>query len=188
MEEEGSKVLGPHIMGVMGEFTAAQVLKREDRINDKRDDDDVYPYDYSESWWWSDTGYAVRYALICVILAIILLYFVGGYCHARSRLKKGQPPLAYHRWMVQRSARYEQPQHQQSYPYRPDPYAQGYAMHGYAPPPNPPPAYHGDAPPAYYPPEGASKAMADQNYQVPPRPENQGESSTAATAPQAPRP
>lgn len=54
MEEEGSQGLGPHIMGVLGDFTAAQVLKREDSINDKRDDDDVYPYDYSESWWWSD--------------------------------------------------------------------------------------------------------------------------------------
>ncbi|KAM3419859.1 hypothetical protein BST61_g3188 [Cercospora zeina] len=164
----------------MGKVAAAQMLKRDD------DDGDEYPYYYSDSWWWSDTGYAVRYALICVILAIILLYFVGGYLHARSRLKKGQPPLAYHRWMVQRSARYERPAHQQSsYPYGPDPYAQGYAMHGYAPPPNPPPAYHGDAPPAYYPPEGASKAMADQNYHAPPRPENQGESSTAS---QAPRP
>jgi len=133
---------------------------------------------------------AVRYAVICVIFAAILLYFLGGYWHARHRLSKGQPPLAYHRWMVNRTVRYQQPQHQAA-PYRPyqhgpDPYQEGYVMHRYAPPP---PAYHGDAPPAYAPPEGASKAMADQNYHAPlPETRNEGESSTSSTtAPLPPR-
>lgn len=130
----------------------------------------------------------MRYAIICVIFAAILVYFIGGYYHAKRRLKKGQPPLAYHRWMVRSSVRYQQPQYQPRYQYGPDPYQEGYVMHGYAPPPNPPPAYHGDAPPAYMPPEGASKAMADQNYHPAPRPGNESESSSAAaTAPLPPR-
>lgn len=54
-------------------------------------------------------------------------------------------------------------------------------MHGYAAPPNPPPAYQRDAPPAYEPPQGASKAMADQHFHGPlgvPGNGNAGESST----------
>lgn len=131
------------------------------------------------------TGMAVRYTVICIILASILLFFLGGYIHAKRRMRKGVPLLAYHRWMVHRSVRY---QYQQPV-YNPyngnavhDPYQEGYAMHGYAPPP---PAYHryGDAPPAYAPnPAGASKAMADQNFhnlsqQQDPSTRNEGESS-----------
>lgn len=120
---------------------------------------------------------AIRYTIICVIFASILLYFVGGYLHARRRLRKGLPPLAYHRWMVQRSVRYQQPVYN---PYaQHDPYSQGYNMPGYQPPP---PAYQPpqrDAPPAYTPPQGASKAMADQNWHQTTRPDDGGEGSQA---------
>ena len=181
-----------HTPMAMARRAAEQLVKRQ---NSNIDDGDTFSDYGNESWWWSDTGMAVRYAVICVIFAAILLYFLGGYWHARRRLQKGQPPLAYHRWMVNRSVRYRQPQHHQHQatpfqPYYPrDPYQEGYQLNGYAPPNNPPPAYHGDAPPAYAPPEGASKAMADQNYHPPPpRNENGGEGSTVyASVPMPPR-
>lgn len=43
------------------------------------------------------TAYAIKWAVIAAILVAFLLYFVGGYFHARQRMKKGLPPLKYHR-------------------------------------------------------------------------------------------
>ncbi|KAK6398116.1 hypothetical protein LTR65_003196 [Meristemomyces frigidus] len=92
-----------------------------------------------------------------LLFASVLLFFVGGYYHARRRLSKGLPPLPYHRWMVQRRtcepngyAQYQQP-------------GQTYMMSDYAPAP---PAYSSAEmpPPVYQPPEGGSKIMADQSY------------------------
>ncbi|CZT19468.1 uncharacterized protein RCC_05319 [Ramularia collo-cygni] len=123
----------------------------------KRDDD--YD-DYNDSWYWSDTGYTVRYVIVFVILTALLLFFLGGYLHARKRMKKGLQPLSYHRWMVK--SRYRQPQYYQNAPP-----PQGYPMYAYPPAQQEvPPAYyqHAPPPPAYSPPEGASKAMADQNW------------------------
>jgi hypothetical protein len=126
---------------------------------------------------------AIRYTIIIVIFAIILLYFVGGYLHARRRLKKGLPLKRYHRWMVRRSYRQQQPQGNVYY----NPNQPGYPMQPYQGQP-PPPAYNTYAPPppAYAPPEGASKAMADQNYT---RSQfgQQGESSGPAPPPPAAR-
>lgn len=107
------------------------------------------------------TGMAVRYSITLVLLALILLYFVGGYLHARQRVRKGLAPLPYHRWMVRRYTPqphgYQAPGPRGSAP-------ESYDMHVYPPPP---PAYnHNEAPPpVYQPPEGASKALADQNFQ-----------------------
>lgn len=53
--------------------------------------------DCGPSWWYSTTGYAVRYTITAVIILLLLLYFVGGYMHAVRRLNKGLAPLAYHR-------------------------------------------------------------------------------------------
>jgi hypothetical protein len=116
----------------------------------------------------TQTGTTARYIILCVLFTLLLGYFVGGYAHARRRLKKGLAPLPYHRWMVQRKVQYARPQQQHYTPYGPyshDPYAEGYQMHGTGPPP---PAYQRDGPPAYAPPEGASKVMADQHYHHPP--------------------
>ena len=105
---------------------------------------------------------AVRYAIVALLFAFVLFFFVGGWWHARRRVRKGLPPLAYHRWMVQRyfrpynaDTRYQQ--HQQP--------GQTYTMEHYSYPP-PPPAYSSAEvpPPVYQPPEGGSKVMADQSY------------------------
>jgi len=48
------------------------------------------------------TGMAVRYSIVVILFGAILLYFVGGYFHAKRRVRKGLPPLRYHRWMVNR--------------------------------------------------------------------------------------
>lgn len=101
---------------------------------------------------------ALRYTIVGLLFASVILFFIGGYYHARRRVKKGLQPLPYHRWMVQRRtydsetryAQYQQP-------------GQTYVMNDY---PAPPPAYSsGEAPPpVYQPPEGGSKILADQHY------------------------
>jgi hypothetical protein len=40
---------------------------------------------------------AVKWSIVAAIFLIAFLWFVGGYYHAQSRMKKGMPPLAYHR-------------------------------------------------------------------------------------------
>lgn len=128
---------------------------------------------------------AVRYTVITILFAAILLYFIGGYWHAQRRLRAGLPPLSYHAWMIRRSHRYRHQNPYQQQPFPPynhgqQPEAAGYAMPGY---PQPPPAYNafGAPPPAYQPPEGGSKAMADQNYSAPVN--REGESSQAPPPP-----
>ncbi|GJN70455.1 hypothetical protein PLICBS_004513 [Purpureocillium lilacinum] len=93
-------------------------------------------------------------------------YILGGYWHAKRRLRKGLQPLAYHRCLVSRRA-YQPPQYQASWPqqggggggyYQPD----AYHMGNMAPPvydPNRPPMYPGQ--PAG-PPEGGSKVDPSQ--------------------------
>lgn len=130
----------------------------------------------------SQTGSAVRYTIVAILFFLLFAYFLGGYWHARHRVRKNLPPLAYHRWMVKRrSAHYPRywggggvpmyashPHHPHNNPYymqqpqHPDYYGMQGSTH--APPP---PAYHaGDAPPPVYqpPPQGGSKVAADQNY------------------------
>nr|OQO04088.1 hypothetical protein B0A51_18464 [Rachicladosporium sp. CCFEE 5018] len=125
---------------------------------------------YYDDWWWSPAGMAVRYAIITLIFALLVGYFLGGYLHAKRRVSKGLPPLAYHRWMVnRRTSRYAAPSQQwYSQPYYQNGGNQGYnagsyGMQGFAPPP---PAYEGHVapPPVYQPPQGGSKVAADQNY------------------------
>lgn len=102
---------------------------------------------------------AVRYIIVGLLLGLLVLFFLGGHHHAQRRLRQGKQPLRYHRWMVRKSC----PQSafaRSQYPY---PSTQGYGMEDYPPPP---PAYNHDEapPPTYQPPEGGSKAMADQAY------------------------
>ncbi|KAK5172304.1 uncharacterized protein LTR77_003942 [Saxophila tyrrhenica] len=144
---------------------------------DSYDDGDV-------DWWWTShpqTGMAVRYAIVAILFAALLLFFVGGYYHAQRRVRRGLPPLTYHRWMVRRSYYYP-PQQQPQYPY---PARNSYGMEGYPPPP---PAYNNyeAPPPVYQPPQGASKAMADQNWRETGRPgEGSGSAGVAAPGPAA---
>ena len=48
-----------------------------------------------------DTGFRnaviIKYSIIAAIFFAFFAWFVGGYFHARRRIKKGLPPLAYHR-------------------------------------------------------------------------------------------
>nr|POF07872.1 hypothetical protein CFP56_66164 [Quercus suber] len=149
--------------------------------------DEQTPGNNEGSWWWSTAGFTVRYIIVAVIFGALLLFFVGGYYHATRRVRKGLPPLPYHRWMVQRRIWGSEPRYNQ-YPHRPahhvsQGYQQGqtYRMEGYAPPP---PAYNSEhaPPPAYQPPQGGSKAMADQNFPVV-HERSVGESSTGVAAP-----
>ncbi|KAK3675731.1 hypothetical protein LTR78_004372 [Recurvomyces mirabilis] len=133
-------------------------------------------YDGYESWWWTPAGMAVRYVIVALLFASVLLFFVGGYYHARRRLRKGLPPLRYHRWLVRQHILNSQ----QQYGRHQNP-PNAYQMENYAPPP---PAYnHAEMPPpVYQPPQGASKIMADQSYvhvqPLPPVPtQEEGESS-----------
>ncbi|KAK6435703.1 hypothetical protein LTR95_008103, partial [Oleoguttula sp. CCFEE 5521] len=38
---------------------------------------------YYDDWWWSPAGMAVRYAIITLIFALLVGYFLGGYLHAK---------------------------------------------------------------------------------------------------------
>lgn len=43
------------------------------------------------------TGYIVKWIVFFVLVGIMLLWIVGGYFHAQRRMKRGLPPMAYHR-------------------------------------------------------------------------------------------
>ncbi|KAK7430229.1 hypothetical protein QQZ08_003204 [Neonectria magnoliae] len=170
----------------MPTLTKWPLLQR--RAADDDDDDDDWNYvidDDGVSWWYSDTGVIVKWVVFISISVIFLAWIVGGYLHAKSRLKKGLPLLAYHRCLVSRRTRaqydpgYQYPQasyHQAGY------HQPGYPMH---PPPNgqqmysmPPPVYDPDRPPVYEPPAGGTKVdpaqarrdPGDFEYQAPPGP------------------
>ncbi|MCJ1272743.1 hypothetical protein MMC21_000530 [Puttea exsequens] len=141
------------------------IVKRQDTSNndgDYYDDDNYY-------WGYSNTAVAIKWAIIAAIFVIFLLWFVGGYMHAQRRMKRGQPPLRYHRFLVPRRQRRmfaPQPQFGGYYP-QTNGYGDGYPMQTY---PQPPPAYHAEhvPPPVYEPPEGGSKVAPAQEYAVPP--------------------
>ncbi|KAK3063097.1 hypothetical protein LTS18_002756 [Coniosporium uncinatum] len=141
--------------------------------------------DYYGSWWYSPTGYIVKWIIVGIIFAIFFACF-----HARRRIRKGLPPLAYHRWLVPRSAQRGHHQNQYAYYAQQPPqqggyYGQGnaYGMQTYA---EPPPQYnHNDVPPTYQPPQGGSKADPSQLYMPPAGPPPAGSSSqeTGVVAP-----
>ena len=45
----------------------------------------------------SQTGVIVKWSLFLGLLVFITLYLLIGYTHAKKRIRKGLPPLAYHR-------------------------------------------------------------------------------------------
>ncbi|KAK4990473.1 hypothetical protein LTR50_002496 [Elasticomyces elasticus] len=134
-----------------------------------------------DSWWWSPTGMAARYAIVAAFFVLIAAFLIIGYTHGMRRLRRGQEPLAYHRWMVRRHQyRMNNPSpHNHFAFYRNGP---GYPMTGYGGGARgdavwrpsdqaqtawqqPPPAYHAsesDVPPTYQPPVGGSKVNPDQ--------------------------
>ncbi|KAI4270459.1 MAG: hypothetical protein LQ337_006670 [Flavoplaca oasis] len=143
------------------------------------DDDYDYDYDgYHGGWWHSETAEVIRWVIVAALLFGLFLLVAGGYVHARRRVRRGQTPLRYHRWLLPRSQRRFQPA--QPFPYQQNPYE----MYPY---PAPPPAYHnngGPPPPRYEPPQGASKMNPSQQTFAP-GPPQAVEASNAGPAPAA---
>ena len=111
--------------------------------------------------------------MILIFVAIISALLIS-YSHAKRRIRRGQPPLAYHRWMVNRTPppqrnRFDDPYGYARYNGNNNGNPDAYPMRGWAPPP---PAYTNQEapPPVYQPPEGATKVNPDQAFvrQMPP--------------------
>ncbi|GAD98518.1 hypothetical protein BC1G_01536 [Paecilomyces variotii No. 5] len=47
----------------------------------------------------------IRWAIFAGIALILLIWVIGGFIHARMRMRKGLPPLGYHRWFYPRNQR-----------------------------------------------------------------------------------
>ncbi|KYK54650.1 hypothetical protein DCS_06610 [Drechmeria coniospora] len=116
--------------------------------------------DWIVPWWHSTPGIIVRWVIFLVFSLLIIGYVVGGYWHAKRRIKKGLPPLAYHKCLVRRRTR--QPQHQNGWPtnnQNMNQPANGYYMNDMGAPPT----YDPSRPPMYTaPPEGATKVDPSQ--------------------------
>ncbi|KAK6541207.1 hypothetical protein TWF694_008574 [Orbilia ellipsospora] len=129
---------------------------------------------YGYGWWYSETAIIVKWSIGAALFVFILVYFVGGYLHAKRRLAKGLPPLAYHRWMIKREIT---PPDAYAYPIHFNGNNGGYGNYGgYAEPFQPPPPVYNplmQPPPSYYPdnmphgargiPMNATKTNPDQN-------------------------
>lgn len=140
---------------------------------------------FREGFWDSDKGVIIKWSILISIFLFFTLWFVGGYIHAKSRLRKGLPLLAYHRWLVPYNVRRKYGQTPQNhftfYATQPG-YGPGQQQYyGQRPDgtyPDAPPLYNGnDAPPVYSIPPGATKTNPNQNggvempqYGVPPPP------------------
>lgn len=127
--------------------------------------DDGFRDDDSDNFWYSDKAEIIKWAVAGGITLFFLLWFVGGYIHARRRVRKGLKPLLYHRFLLPYSQRAQfEPQNNFSF-YRQE--NQGYPMDQYGPPP---PVYNADnpQPPQYMPPPGGTKANPSQEWIAPP--------------------
>jgi len=129
----------------------------------RRQDIDIV--DENQYWWYSRSAYIAKWSIFGAFLLIFLLWFLGGYLHAQRRMKKGLPPLRYHKFLVPYAQRAQFDlglQNQFSF-YRAQ--NQGYGMDE-----TPPPIYDPNhvPPPTYQPPEGPFKVHANQDYAMPP--------------------
>lgn len=114
-------------------------------------------------FWSTRTGTIVKWSVFLGIVTALSLYLLIGYVHAQKRIRKGLPPLGYHRFLVSRAAlaqvdpRYRPPQPANLYPYTPEQHY--YDMHAM-----PPPVYDPNAPrpPMYEPPAGSTKVNSTQ--------------------------
>ncbi|KAJ9615753.1 hypothetical protein H2200_001830 [Cladophialophora chaetospira] len=154
--------------------------------------------DFYGCYSYSPAAFAIKWAIVAAIFLLFSLYFVGGYLHAQRRMKKGLPPLAYHRWLVTRRQKAafvaQYPQHAHLFPFyraqqaQAGPYGYGYnqgqayQMGGMYGAPAPPAYNEPDYVPAY---PGPNKVDPNQHYNPPTGPPPP---STPATAPAAPEP
>lgn len=123
------------------------------------------------SWWFSDTGYIVRYAVTGALVLLVVVWVIGGTMHAKSRLAKGKAPLAYHSWLVRKAHRGGQRPSFPSYstPARhatPQDRMEHSLSSWSRTQPEAPPNYYHDVPPAYQP--AGSKAEPGQTIRVAP--------------------
>jgi hypothetical protein len=115
------------------------------------------------------TGIIIKWSILAAIFFLFMAWFVGGYIHAKRRMRKGLPLMAYHRWLVPYSERKKWGQVPQNHftfytaqPYQVHPRPDGTY-------PEPPPMYNQDMPPGYVPPPGATKMAPNQTYMEMPR-------------------
>ncbi|KAI5815498.1 hypothetical protein BZA77DRAFT_76878 [Pyronema omphalodes] len=110
-------------------------------------------------WYYSSEASAIKYGILFSILLLGFLIIFGSWFHAKRRLEKGLPVLAYHRWLVRPSARN---------PNAPENNFSFYGQQSYDMQHIPPPVYNPNSPqpPAYYgPPAGY---VPPAGYPVPP--------------------
>ncbi|RDW73234.1 hypothetical protein BP6252_07141 [Coleophoma cylindrospora] len=137
-------------------------------------------------FWYTREGQIIRWSIFFGLFGLLFLYMIIGYWHAKSRIKKGLPPLAYHRWLLNRETRarydpsyvnpsmYYQQEFQPQYGY--------YGMNNMAPP-----MYNPNAPvPPTYQPQGASKIDPSQEYRTAPPTRRPAEGSDGAPSYEAP--
>lgn len=131
------------------------------RSMQKRQSSGVFTDD--DYWYYSPTAVTVKWVVLAALIFLLFIFLAGAYYHARRRMTRGLPPMAYHRWMIPRR-RYVEPEpqtwqthNQFSFYHHQD---NGYSLH-----PVPPPAYNPNLapPPVYQPPAGASKVDSSQH-------------------------
>ncbi|KAH7321272.1 hypothetical protein B0I35DRAFT_501381 [Stachybotrys elegans] len=106
------------------------------------EDGHVVPWWYTRRW---QEGIIVKWTLLLSMFVLVFGYVIGGYWHAKRRMRKGLQPLAYHRCLV---ARKDPPQYDSRYRTYTN-YRQ--TEQAYVPPPpvydpNRPPMYEGPGP------------------------------------------
>ncbi|KAJ4987414.1 ubiquitin-protein ligase Sel1 [Stagonosporopsis vannaccii] len=123
-------------------------------------------------FWYTQKGQIIKWSILGAMFALFMAWFIGGYIHAKRRLKAGKPLLAYHRFLVswQERKRYGQtPQNHFTFYATQNPYANRppYTQRADGSWPEPPPTYNGaDAPPQYFAPPGATKASPSQGMEM----------------------
>ncbi|KAF2736643.1 hypothetical protein EJ04DRAFT_510946 [Polyplosphaeria fusca] len=123
---------------------------------------------FRDGFWYSDTGIIVKWSILAAFFLLFFGWFVGGYIHAKRRMRKGLPLMAYHRWLIPYSERQKHGQVPQNHFtfYAAQPYQVQRPDGTY---PEPPPMYSNDAPPGYVPPPGATKMAPNQTFMEMPR-------------------
>ncbi|KAH0609016.1 uncharacterized protein H6S33_001244 [Morchella sextelata] len=143
-------------------------LSKFSKRADEWDDGDNWP---GSNWYWSDEARNIKYGVLFGILILAFLVIMGMWLHADRRMKAGNAPLPYHRWLVARHRRaqwepqLQQPEQQFSFYQHQQHQRQqetDYSMHTV-----PPPAYNPNyaQPPVYTggPPIGSSKVHPSQH-------------------------
>ncbi|MCJ1373088.1 hypothetical protein MMC20_004315 [Loxospora ochrophaea] len=132
-----------------------------DALLGKRQFDEDCDFDDDDCGFYSQKSLIIRYSVFGGIVLIFVLVILGGYFHARRRMKKGLPPWRAHKVFLPSSQRHQGgPQNQFSYYQTRGDYNQEYGMQSLELP-----AYNSDnVPPTYQPPDGASKIYPTQDW------------------------